>query len=161
MKKLALFLFSAVFLVSCSNNPKGDKAQTTDEVEGTSSVDGNSYQVDPSTSSIKWTGSKVTGSHTGTVAIESGSIILNNGQLAGGDFSIDMKSITNEDLQGDAENKAKLEGHLKSDDFFAVDAHPKANFVITEVKNASSSGADVSGNLTLRGVTKNITFPVS
>lgn len=161
MKKIVLFLFGAVFLVSCSNNPKGDKAQTTGEVMNATSAEGTSYQVDPSASSITWTGSKVTGSHTGTVAIESGNIIVNNKQLAGGNFSVDMQSINNEDLRNDAENKAKLESHLKSDDFFAVGTYPKASFEITEVKNATEKGADVSGNLTLRGVTNNITFPVT
>lgn len=161
MKKVALSLLCAVFLASCSNNPKGDKAQTTDEVENNISAEGVSYSVNTETSSIVWTGNKVTGSHTGTVKIQSGTVVLNNNQLTGGEFTVDMTSIFNEDMKNDAENKSKLENHLKSDDFFAVDAYPTANFVVTEVNNVTDAGADVSGNLTLRGITKNITFPVT
>ncbi|MEO6133680.1 MAG: YceI family protein, partial [Ginsengibacter sp.] len=75
----------------------------------------------------------------------------------GGNFEMDMNSITNKDLEG--EYKGKLEGHLKSADFFDVANHPKANFEITSIKpGESDSVIQVSGNLNLRGVSKNITF---
>lgn len=163
MKKVTLSLACAAFLaVSCNNNPKGDKAKTTDETEVVVVSEGSSYSVNTTESTVRWTGRKVSGSHTGTVNIQSGSIALDEyGKPVGGEFVIDMNSIANEDLKADAENRSKLENHLKSDDFFAVQAHPESKFVITDVRNVTDSGADISGNLTLRGVTKNITFPVT
>lgn len=161
MKKLALPVLCVAFLAACTNNPKGDKAHTTDEISDTINVLGNTYNINAEHSVVRWTGSKVTGSHTGTVKIQSGHIVISDdNKLAGGDFTIDMHSILNEDLQGNDEYKNKLENHLKSDDFFAVETNPISTFKITEVKDATDQGAQVSGNLTLRGITKNISFPV-
>ncbi|WP_026904325.1 YceI family protein [Pedobacter glucosidilyticus] len=157
MKVLKLSLVAAFFFVACSNNPKGDKATTAD-AEAVEAVDGETLNVDPTTSSITWTGSKVTGSHNGTINIQSGNVVLNEGKLAGGEFVIDMTSLTNKDLEADAENKAKLEGHLKADDFFAVEKYPTSKFVITKVTYKEDGKAEIAGNLTLRDVTKNISF---
>ena len=68
-----------------------------------------------------------------------------------------MTSINNHDLT-DPEYKGKLENHLKSEDFFAVEKHPTSKFEITEVKDLTDNKVSVSGNLTLRDVTKNITY---
>src|SRR5690606_1367009 len=148
MKKLVFRILGLAFFAACNNNPKGDKATTTDEVADTSTVNGDSYTVDPSSSSITWTGSKVTGSHNGTIAIQSGNIVLNDNKLSGGEFTIDMNSLVNKDLEGDAENKGNLEGHLKSEDFFATDKYPTSKFVITKVDHKSDNKVEVSGNLT-------------
>ncbi|MGB0261158.1 MAG: YceI family protein, partial [Flavobacteriaceae bacterium] len=67
---------------------------------------------------VNWTGYKVTGQHSGTLALKSGSINIQDGQLVGGEFVVDMTSLTVTDLKG--KGKANLEGHLKSDDFFGV-----------------------------------------
>src|SRR5690606_19746327 len=79
------------------------------------------------------------------------------GKLTGGNFVVDMNSITNEDIT-DPEYKGKLEGHLKSDDFFAVEKYPTSTFEITEVADHGDGKVSVSGNLTIRDTTKNITF---
>ena len=55
----------------------------------------------------------------------------------------------------------KLTGHLKSGDFFDVEKFPQSTFDITELKKNSDSDYTVSGNFTLHGVTKNITFPAT
>lgn len=157
MKTLKLGLIAAVFLTACSNNPKGDKAATAD-AEAVQTVDGETLNVDPATSSVTWTGSKVTGSHTGTINIQSGNVVIDEGKLVGGEFIIDMASLTNKDLEADAENKAKLEGHLKADDFFAVEKYPTSKFVITKVTYKEDGKAEIAGNLTLRDITKNISF---
>lgn len=157
MKKLVLLMAAGGFLLaSCASNPEGEKAVTSDAVEG-SVANGESYNVDASASGIKWTGNKVTGSHHGTINIQSGTLLVDNGQLSGGQFVIDMNSIVNEDLT-DPEYKGKLEGHLKADDFFAVDKHPTSTFEITEVTDQGNGAIGVSGNLTIRDITKNITF---
>src|SRR5690606_37682233 len=73
-------------------------------------------EINVETSKVVWKGYKVTGSHEGTITIKSGHLNFNEDRLTGGAFVIDMLSITNTDLEGDY--KGKLEGHLKSDDFF-------------------------------------------
>lgn len=161
MKKLSLVLLSAVLFASCTTNPKGDKAATSDEIEATAVSEGTTYSIDPSSSSITWTGNKVTQAHTGTIKLSSGSVVINEGKLTGGEFSIDMNSLENADLKNDEVNKGKLEGHLKSPDFFDVAAYPTSTFVITEVSDGSSDKVDVSGNLTIRGITKNVKFPIT
>lgn len=157
MKKLVLLMAAGgFFLASCASNPDGEKATTSDAVEATAAT-GESYDVDASASSVRWEGNKVTGSHHGTIGIQSGTLLVNNGQLSGGHFVIDMNSIVNEDLT-DPEYKGKLEGHLKADDFFAVEQHPTSTFEVTEVTDQGNGKISVSGNLTIRGNTKNITF---
>ncbi|MFC3199444.1 YceI family protein [Parapedobacter deserti] len=158
MEKVMLSLAAgALILASCVSNPEGKKAETTDSVETAESAAGEALTVDTSASSVVWTGRKVSGQHHGTVKIKSGTLLVDQGKLTGGNFVIDLNTIDNQDLEG--EYKGKLEGHLKSDDFFDVANHPDATFEITGVKDGSEDGVVVvSGNLTLRGVTKNITF---
>ncbi|WP_353139366.1 YceI family protein [Pseudopedobacter sp.] len=161
MRKLALPLVCVAFLAACTTNPKGDKAATGEEVTDSLAVEGTVYNIDTAVSTVQWTGSKVTGSHHGTVKIQSGKVILNEqSHLVGGEFVVNMHSIVNEDLKGNDEYKNKLETHLKSEDFFSVEKNPTSTFKITEVKNQTPASADISGNLTLRGITKNISFPV-
>ena len=159
MKKVFLFLGAgALVLASCVGNPEGKKAETTDSVELTEGVGGGSeLAVNTTDSKVAWLGRKVSGQHNGDVAIKSGSLFVDEGKLTGGSFVIDLNTIDNHDLEG--EYKGKLEGHLKSADFFDVENHPEATFEITEVKDGADAGEVViSGNLTIRGVTKNITF---
>ena len=75
-------------------------------------------------SNITWKGYKVTGSHEGTIKFKSGTLMFNDGTLVDGAFSMDMNSIKCTDLDG--EYGAKLEGHLKSKDFFGTESHPIA-----------------------------------
>ncbi len=158
MKKVSLlFGASALVLASCVGNPEGKKAETTDSVETVSGTDGTQLTVDAAQSTVKWIGRKVSGQHNGTVNIKSGTLTVKEGKLTGGQFIIDLTTIHDNDLEG--EYKQKLEGHLKSADFFDVENHPEATFEITSVADGTDAGTlTVSGNLTIRGVTKNITF---
>lgn len=58
-------------------------------------------------------------------------------------------------------NHAERDKHIRSKDFLHTDAHPKATFVSTGVKNASAEKFDLEGNFTFNGVTKPITIAVS
>lgn len=158
MRKITLLAATAALvLASCAGNPEGKKADTKDSVVVENQVSGDAFTVDTAQSSVVWTGTKVSGSHTGTVAIKSGNVIVENGVIKGGKFVLDMNTISSTDLEG--EWKEKLDDHLKSDDFFAVETYPEASFEITEVKaGATPSDLVVSGNLTIKGITKNITF---
>tara|TARA_R110002049_G_scaffold309298_1_gene520475 strand:+ start:4256 stop:4834 length:579 start_codon:yes stop_codon:yes gene_type:complete len=110
-------------------------------------------------SKVVWKGYKVTGSHEGTIAIKSGALLFDGETLTGGEFVIDMTSINVTDLEGDY--KGKLEGHLKSDDFFGVDAHQTASLVFTDVKASGKNAYDVTGDLTIKGKTHPISFSIS
>jgi len=110
-------------------------------------------------STVTWKAYKVTGSHTGTVALKSGDLVFDNGTLKGGSFEVDMTSIICTDLEG--EYKEKLEGHLKSDDFFSVESHQTSQLVFTDVKATGKNSYEVTGDLTIKGITKPVTFDVS
>ena len=112
--------------------------------------------VDVKTSSIQWKAEKVVGSHEGEISLKSGELIYEEGNLVGGSFTIDMTSIICTDLSG--EYKGKLEGHLKSEDFFSVETYATAGLVITNVKKVNSKKHTITADLTIKGITKSITF---
>ena len=107
-------------------------------------------------SNISWKGYKVTGSHEGTINLASGSLTFDGDNLTGGNFTIDMTSIAVTDLKA-GEGKEKLEGHLKSDDFFGVNNHKQATFSINKVDGKNGTYR-VYGDLTIKGITKPATF---
>ncbi len=114
-------------------------------------------KADVKASKIEWKGYKVTGKHHGTVNLKSGELVFTDGQLTGGNFVIDMTSITVGDLEG--EYKGKLEGHLKSDDFFGVKNHPTASLEFTQVVSRGTPGDyKIVADLTIKDITKEIKF---
>ncbi len=110
-------------------------------------------------SAIVWKAYKVAGSHVGTLGLQSGNLVFDGDQLSGGNFVIDMTTIACTDLEGEYKNK--LEGHLKSGDFFAVDQHQTAALDITKVKSSGKNSYKITGDLTIKGITKPITFDAS
>ena len=145
MKKNALILVLAVFtgLTSMASTP----------------VDYEVKQVKTSESSVTWKGYKVTGSHHGTIAIEAGSLMFDGDKLTGGEFVVNMPTLVSNDLEG--ESKGKLERHLKSDDFFGVEAHPTSKLVFSKVESTGKNSYEVTGNLTVKGKTNPVTFDIS
>ncbi len=125
----------------------------------TEPVNDGKKEVKPEASRIAWKAYKVTGSHHGTIALNSGALVFDNDQLTGGEFEVQMTSLISTDLEG--ESKGKLEGHLKSDDFFGVETHPTSTLVFTKVEPSGKNSYDVTGNLTIKGITKPVTFDVS
>ena len=116
-----------------------------------------SYSVDTGASSVKWFAKKVTGAHNGHVKMKSGNLDFQDGVLTGGSFVMDMNSIVCDDLSG--ESKGKLEGHLKSDDFFGVANYPEATFVITQAVPRGTPGSyKIVGNMTIKESTEEIRF---
>ncbi len=113
--------------------------------------------VDAQSSSIKWIGKKVTGEHSGTINVKEGFLTFEGNELTGGKVVVDMQSIVCTDL--DAESGAKLIGHLKSEDFFGVEKHPTATFVITNVVSRGKPGDyKVTGDLQIKGTKHSETF---
>ena len=111
--------------------------------------------IDLKSSKIAWKGYKVTGEHYGSIKFKSGALEFSENKLNGGYFVIDMNTINTEDLSGEYKNK--LDGHLKSDDFFGVKQHPEASLKFTKV---TPKGKDyvVEGDLNIKGKTNPITF---
>ncbi|MBY5959359.1 YceI family protein [Membranicola marinus] len=147
LKIAALFIaLSGMFF-----NSQPDPVQPTNFDEATKVI------IDPTKSTLRWDGYKVTGQHHGSVAIESGELIFDGGQLKSGRFVMDMPSIEVHDLEG--EYRTKLENHLKSDDFFGVASHPKATFEIDKAIPYGTTGLyKVEGQLTIKKITKPIKF---
>lgn len=124
-----------------------------------SNVSAQTFKADASKSSVEWLAKKITGQHSGDVKLTSGSLVLEKGAVKSGAFEVDMTGIRVLDITG--EYADKLLGHLKNDDFFAVDKFPKATLVITEGKKAANGTYDLKGNLTIKGITKPISFPAT
>ncbi len=165
MKKIALLFSTVAILAACNNSSDAEKATTTD-TQAVQTADGIPYTIDSTSTAVTWTGSKPTGQHTGTLRVNDGTLLVKDNALTGGSFTINVASLSNIDLAGDAESKGKLEGHLKSPDFFDVAKFPTAKFEITSVEPYVADSAAVKdathlikGNLTLKDSTKNISFP--
>lgn len=116
------------------------------------------FEIDTKESKVTWNAKKVTGEHSGNVLLNGGKVWVEKNEVVGANVNIDMNSISCTDLT-DAEWNKKLVGHLKSDDFFSVEKHPKAAFEITSLKKGSSGNYTVNGKLTIKGITNEISFP--
>jgi len=118
------------------------------------------YIANAQKTTVKWKGSKVvSGSHEGEIIIKSGSISFSNGLVTAGNIVMDMNSLTVNDLEGGM--KSKLEGHLKSDDFFSAEKFPLANFKVLKSEKLNDENIRISGELTIKGQTNPLTFESS
>jgi polyisoprenoid-binding protein YceI len=123
--------------------------------------------INTAESKVNWLGKKPTGEHTGYVKLSDGEILLDKNEIKGGSFVIDFNTITNTDLKDEGMN-ARLVGHLKSADFFDVAKYPTAKFAITRITKLSGTAAgaakathNIEGDLTIKGITKKISFDAS
>ncbi|MEQ3665413.1 YceI family protein [uncultured Winogradskyella sp.] len=116
-------------------------------------------EIKTDSSKVVWKGYKVTGSHEGTITLQSGSLSFEEEKLTGGEFVIDMTTIIVTDITG--EYKGKLEGHLKSDDFFGTEKFATAILIFTEVKSKGKNSYTVTSDLTIKGKTNPVTFEIS
>ncbi|HCK06607.1 MAG TPA: YceI family protein [Flavobacteriaceae bacterium] len=110
-------------------------------------------------SSVSWTASKVTRTHSGIITLGDSHLEMDGDRIVGGRIEVDMSTIVVTDLEG--EYKAKLEGHLKSDDFFGVAQNPTASLDITGSTPNDDGSQQVTGNITIKGETQPITFTMS
>lgn len=154
MKKMVLVSAALIAFASCDN------ASNTTEAGDAATATGATLSVDAAASSVNWEGAKMTETvHTGAISLTEGSLSVKDGKLEAGSFTLDMNTITSTDLT-DTAMANKLIGHLKSADFFLTDSFPTAKFEITGVAAATSpDSAQISGNLTIKGVTNGISFP--
>lgn len=117
-------------------------------------------KINPSKSKITWIGKKVTGQHEGTINLVEGALVFKGTKVAGGTFSVDMKSLTVTDLKA-GEGKEKLEGHLTSADFFGTDKFPNATLVFKTIAEKSATVFTVTADLTIKGKTNPVTFDLT
>jgi polyisoprenoid-binding protein YceI len=149
-------------MTGCDDPAKGKSKATTGEAVTTTSQSAVSagtvkYAFDQGSSKVTFVGSKVTGKHDGGFGSFKGTVDVVDGapEKSKVDVQIDADSITTD--------TEKLTGHLKYPDFFDTQANPKATFVSTEIKKGGDKGAThtVTGNLTIKGITKSVTFPAT
>lgn len=164
MKKIFFFSvlgFGLLTLTACGHTEKNvpvtdiienDSVAQVEVVESEAFTDGN-YQVSLEDSSLAWQGEKVVGkSHTGLINLKSGNLIISDGKLTGGQFIMDMESISSD------EGIDALVKHLKSDDFFNVAAYPEAILKINSADTMGTSSYAVNADLTIKGIVIPITF---
>ena len=159
MKAYYLLAAVALFIATSCSSKSGNKVDASDAKEATANVGSQKLVVDTLASTVAWKGYKPGGSHHGTLGIKQGELSVENGELVSGTFTLDMNKILCEDLT-DAKMNEQLVGHLKSADFFDVAKYPEGKFTITTVEklNDGVNSHRISGNLELKGVSKNITF---
>lgn len=158
-------LFASILIFSGCGKTEKEVKMISGEKSGEMKKGSQVLKVDTATSTINWLGKKVTGEHDGTIKIHKGEINVDKEQVVGGSFEIDMNTIVNRDLE-DAEWNAKLIKHLKSEDFFSVEKFPFVKFDILKVAPLNDPAkqnynSTINGNLTIKGITKGISFPAS
>ncbi len=184
IKTTALILSSALLVFACGQ--KGKTVETS-EAQEVAKAEGKTLTIDALSSEVSWTGYKPSGKHYGAIPITTGEISFKEEEITSGKFEFSIKDLKIEDLEEGTENYGKLYGHLQSPDFFDASNHPKASFEVTSVEpfqsaekvgNKEEFESDftpnslseqmvanpthwISGNLTLRGTTKNIKFPAN
>jgi polyisoprenoid-binding protein YceI len=157
--RLAMTIFIALLLISACSNPASDAPKAVTGEAGTASsapAASEKYLITPENSKIEFVGAKVTGQHNGSFKKFSG-VIEWSGQPEKSRVSI---TIVTDSIETDTPDLTK---HLKTADFFDVAKFPEASFQSTEIKSGGAGGAThtVTGNLTLHGVTKAVTFPAT
>ena len=124
-----------------------------------STLSAQTKKINVKKSIIEWTGKKVTGEHVGTINFKDGTLIFNKKKLTGGSFTADMTTLTNTDNTG--KDKAKLEGHLKSADFFNTEEFKTAKLVFKTIAPKKDGVYTVTADLTIKGKTNPVKFDLA
>ncbi|WP_159439841.1 YceI family protein [Pontibacter lucknowensis] len=175
-----LWAFLAFAGMACDTTVKTDEAEVGAAVRALSpGMPDQIFELDTAKSTVTWIGAKVTGRHNGLIPIREGTITLHDGKPHGGKAVFDMTNVRSDDKSIDEAGNKKLTKHLRSEDFFDVQQHPIASFVITSIVPYDSTERQdalalpdntkqlriknpnhkVTGNLTITGITKSISFP--
>jgi polyisoprenoid-binding protein YceI len=167
--RILIALAFAAIATSCIQAPDGEKVKGNEAITIKMPLNAKQTDVDLDKSTIEWLGSKPGGTHFGTLSIQSGTLYFDGNKLLAGEFTMNMNSISVLDIKEPKMNES-LVNHLKSADFFNVDSFPVATFQFASVEestNKSDKSEDnspthiIKGNLTIKGITRMISFPVS
>ena len=156
--KLAVIAALSIFLLSCAKEKKKSAEGCNQSYNAmTSIIPEGSYTVNVDSSTIKWTGKEITtDSHYGTLGLKQGAVEVSSAGIVRGNIVVDMNSIQCLDMTG--RGKTKLEGHLRSDDFFGVQSYPEAALSFTSLSTETSGKIHYTGDLTIKNITHPITF---
>ena len=158
--KFKIFVVAAlsIFLLSCAKKrkkPAEDSNQSKNTI--TAIIREGTYTVNVDSSTVKWTGKEITtDSHYGTLGLKQGAVEVSSAGIVRGNVVVDMNSIKCLDMSG--RGKTKLEGHLRSDDFFGVQSYPEAALSFTSLSAETSGEIHFTGDLTIKNITHPITF---
>lgn len=152
-RRIWMVALAGISFVSFAVSPTGDETGGISE-----KTSGPAYNYSKAKSTLYWEGNKPGGKHHGTIEVIGGSAITDGNRISGGSFEIDMSSIRNDDVKNEG-MRNRLLGHLKSEDFFFVEKYPMATFEITRVEASGGSTHLITGDLTIRGNTNEISFP--
>ena len=162
MKNVVLMLFVfAIAMSSCSNNGKKAETKDAEKVTIVKNEKTNDFNKIKSGSVVKWRASHLGGTNKrfGNVFLKNASLLVNEGKLSNATINIDMATVTVESFPQGSDEKRDLTKHLKSNDFFNAQQFPISKFELTKVKGIEGDfNSDVTGNLTIKNVTKSITF---
>lgn len=183
-RQIGLFVATAMIAFACG---APNETVETSEAQEVAAAAGDTLSINPAASTISWTGYKPAGKHYGKIPTTEGVLTVAGDAITGGKFTFDITGLKIEDIPATDENYGKLFGHLQSADFFDAVNYPTATFEITAVEpfatgdkvadkeefttdNTPASDSSlspaapthwISGNLTMRGTTKNIKFPAA
>jgi polyisoprenoid-binding protein YceI len=115
------------------------------------------FQIQNSSSTVNWTGKKVLGLHTGSLAIAGGFVEITDTRITGGEIRMDMTSITITDI-ADKKTHDDFLSHLRNDDFFAVDRFTTATLVVSGSEKAEGNKLKVNGMLTIKDISHPVSF---
>ncbi len=163
MNKIFLYLASVTTLIACNNRQIADvqKVDVKEQIVVQSAVFSDTLKINPDKSVINWTATEMRGAvkRTGKINFKSGYLLLNNQNLQGGYFQVDMKTMDVTDIPAhETVAKANLIKHLKSKDFFHTSVYPVSSLEITSIILKEEDVYEITANLTIREVTKSITF---
>jgi len=156
--KIVVIAALSIFLLSCAKERKKPAEGSNQSNNATIPIirEGN-YTVNVDSSTIKWTGKEITtDSHYGTLGLKQGAVEVSTAGIVSGNVVVDMNSIQCLDMTG--RGKTKLEGHLRSDDFFGVQSYPEAALRFASLSAETSGKIHFTGDLTIKNITHPITF---
>ena len=162
LSKFFIAILAISLVISCKNQPEGEAAKTGDAADNVATAPADAAKYAVKEGKVYWGATKVGGAHNGTINISKGVLTAANGKVTSGDFGIDINSIDEPNMEG--EMKTKLLNHLKSPDFFDAANHSAGMFSVVSVEPLSGNPEathTVTGNLTLKGITKSVSFPAN
>jgi polyisoprenoid-binding protein YceI len=159
-RQICMFLlFTAASAGACKSEPAPAGPTATAEPAATpKAIDPESLKtlaLDPAQSKFDFVAAKITQSHAGSFKQLTGTATVVSGELHSVVVEVETGSVEADD--------PRLAGHIKTADFLDVEKFPKATFRSSNITKKALSGAthEVTGDLTLHGVTQPITFPVT
>lgn len=150
-------------MFSCTGKHTSDaaKAIVNPVIENRVDVTADTLRLDIQKSKIQWVVTEMRGirRRTGIVSFKNGFFLVRKDKLVGGNFIVAMETIDVTDIPTNEKiARNNLLNHLKSVDFFNIVEYPQSLFELTNIQNVGSDSLRISGNLSIREITKNIEF---